>query len=60
MREKLQAPRELDQRFDVVFVEDGSILESCRYFKFNLKSLLQELDGTPQEQKKHIAKEFIH
>ena len=36
VRDEMQIPDWLDERYVVVFVEDGSTLETCRSFKFNV------------------------
>ena len=53
-------PEKLDERFDVILVEDGSVLDTCKYFKFNLKSLLQDFEETQSKEHKYpITKELV-
>ena len=40
----MQAPDWLDERYVVIFVEDGSTLETCKSFKFNVQEILHKYE----------------
>ena len=41
IREEVKVPDKLYERYEVILVEDGSILETCKSIKLNLKEILK-------------------
>ena len=41
IREEVKVPDKLYERYEVILVEDGSILETCKSIKLNFKEILK-------------------
>ena len=41
IRDEVKVPDKLYERYEVILVEDGSILETCKSIKLNLKEILK-------------------
>ena len=41
IREEVKVPDKLYERYEVILIEDGSILETCKSIKLNLKEILK-------------------
>ena len=56
----MQVPEWIDERYVVVFVEDGSVLETCKSFKFNVQEIMHKYElKKPKDPRIPIPKEDI-
>ena len=52
IRGEVKVPDKLYERYEVILVEDGSILETCKSIKLNLKEILKNYQARRQEDAK--------
>ena len=56
----MQVPQWLDERYVVVFVEDGSTLETAKSFKFNVQEILHKYElKRPKDPRMAIPREEV-
>ena len=56
----MQVPEWLDERYVVVFVEDGSTLETAKSFKFNVQEILHKYElKRPKDPRMAIPREEV-
>ena len=57
---EIQVPDWLDERYVVIFVEDGSTLETCKSFKFNVQEILHKYElKKPRDPRIPIPREEV-
>lgn len=56
----MQVPEWLDERYVVIFVEDGSTLETAKSFKFNVQEILHKYElKRPKDPRMAIPREEV-